>query len=343
MDALEFLKQIEDKSINLIVIDPPYNINKDSWDKIEDYEVWLKSIIVEIQRVLKENGSFYIFHSEMLVVADLISWINLYTKFIFKQFIVWNKRFDKASNKGFLDGFVVVDALRNYQQMAEYILFYSFQDDTGLSKVYADTNNFKSIRDYMIQEKIKANLKTCKQINTILEVDTNGGGMASHYFSEDAKQWTFPTKEAYLKLQSKTGYFQKTYEELEKEYKDYKNKYLGLIETYESQRYTFNNQKTHHSVWDYELVGKKGNHITPKPIELIKNIIVHSSNKGDLVLDCFMGTGTVAQACKELNRDFIGCDSCEDYVKTANVILSQTKLEVKQEAMQSEARHSSQA
>ena len=65
MDALEFLKQIEDKSINLIVIDPPYNINKDSWDKLEDYENWLKSVILELQRVLKDNGSFYMFHSEM--------------------------------------------------------------------------------------------------------------------------------------------------------------------------------------------------------------------------------------------------------------------------------------
>lgn len=326
MDCFNFLKDIPNKSVDLIIIDPPYNINKDSWDKIEDYENWLKSVVLELQRVLKDNGSFYIFHSEMLIVADLITWINFYTKFVFKQFIVWNKRFDKARNKGFLDGFVVVDALRNYQQMAEYILFYTFQDDTGLSKVYADTDNFKSIREYMINEKKKADLRTCKQINTLLEVDTNGGGMASHYFSEDAKQWTFPTKEAYLKLQSKTGYFTKPYEELEQDYKDSKNKYLGLIETYESQTYIFNNQKIHHSVWDYELVGKKENHITPKPLELIKNIILHSSKENQVVLDCFMGSGTTAKASKELKRNFIGCDNKQEYVDLANKRLQQEVL-----------------
>lgn len=33
-DGLEFIKKLPDKSINLICIDPPYNIGKDSWDII---------------------------------------------------------------------------------------------------------------------------------------------------------------------------------------------------------------------------------------------------------------------------------------------------------------------
>jgi len=304
MDALEFLKQIEDKSINLVVIDPPYNINKDSWDKIEDYENWLKSVILELQRVLKDNGSFYMFHSEMEVIADFMQWFRKDTNFIFRQFIVWNKRFDKAKNKGFLDGFVVVDALRNYQQMAEYILFYTKTDIRGIKR-------------YLRDEKEKSNL-TLLQINNLFGINISDG-IAKRYFGDS--QFEVPTEDKY-KIMQETGFWKKDYSEIS---------------------YTYNNQKTHHSVWDYELVNKKGNHITPKPVELIKNIILHSSKEGDIVLDCFMGSGTTAIACKELNRKFIGCDSCEDYVKTVNVILSQTKLEVKQEAMQSEARHSSQA
>lgn len=37
------------------------------------------------------------------------------------------------------------------------------------------------------------------------------------------------------------------------------------------------------------------------------------SNPGDLVLDFAMGSGTTGLACKNLNRNFIGCDVEEEY------------------------------
>lgn len=58
-------------------------------------------------------------------------------------------------------------------------------------------------------------------------------------------------------------------------------------------------------------------HITPKPLAMIERIIKASSNKGDLVLDCFMGSGTTALAAKKLERNFIGTDSNLSYVKIA--------------------------
>jgi len=60
---------------------------------------------------------------------------------------------------------------------------------------------------------------------------------------------------------------------------------------------------------------KKKFSIVVKPIKLIERLILTSSNKNDLVLDCFLGSGTTAVACKNLNRKFIGCDDDEDYVK----------------------------
>ena len=47
---------------------------------------------------------------------------------------------------------------------------------------------------------------------------------------------------------------------------------------------------------------------TQKPKELIARIIKASSNEGDLVADFYMGSGTTAEVCKDLNRNFIGCD-----------------------------------
>lgn len=47
---------------------------------------------------------------------------------------------------------------------------------------------------------------------------------------------------------------------------------------------------------------------TQKPLALLERIILASSNPGDLVMDCFLGSGTTAVAAVKNGRDFIGCD-----------------------------------
>ena len=56
-------------------------------------------------------------------------------------------------------------------------------------------------------------------------------------------------------------------------------------------------------------------HPTPKYTEAIEDIIKNLSKEGDLVLDCFMGSGSTGIACKNLNRDFIGMELDEKYFK----------------------------
>ena len=62
---------------------------------------------------------------------------------------------------------------------------------------------------------------------------------------------------------------------------------------------------------------QKMEHITPKPYELIERIIRASSNKGDLVLDCFVGGGTTAIVAQKLERNFLCCDNDKRYVDIA--------------------------
>lgn len=56
-------------------------------------------------------------------------------------------------------------------------------------------------------------------------------------------------------------------------------------------------------------------HPTIKPLSLIKNFIINSSNENDIVLDCFSGSGTTCVAAKELNRRFIGIEIDPHYHK----------------------------
>ena len=64
-------------------------------------------------------------------------------------------------------------------------------------------------------------------------------------------------------------------------------------------------------------------HPTEKPTALIRQLIKNSSNKEDLVLDPFMGSGSTAKSCVELERNYIGFELSEKYCKVANKRLAQ--------------------
>lgn len=63
---------------------------------------------------------------------------------------------------------------------------------------------------------------------------------------------------------------------------------------------------------------KKFGHPTIKPLSIIENLIKNSSVEGEVVLDPFLGSGTTAVACKELNRQYIGFEIDEKYYNIAN-------------------------
>jgi len=64
-------------------------------------------------------------------------------------------------------------------------------------------------------------------------------------------------------------------------------------------------------------------HPTQKPLDLFCELIEKHSNKGDLVIDPFLGSGTTAIAAIKNNRNFRGCDIDAKYVKTAQARLDE--------------------
>ncbi len=70
--------------------------------------------------------------------------------------------------------------------------------------------------------------------------------------------------------------------------------------------------------------GKKV-HSTQKPEELLKRVLLSSSNPGDSILDPFMGSGTTGAMSKLLGRNFTGIESSEEYVKIARERIDKIK------------------
>lgn len=68
-DCIETLRDLQEKSVDLIFADPPYNLGKDfgndsdSWNNRQEYLKWCYTWIDECFRVLKDDGTFYLMNS----------------------------------------------------------------------------------------------------------------------------------------------------------------------------------------------------------------------------------------------------------------------------------------
>lgn len=62
---------------------------------------------------------------------------------------------------------------------------------------------------------------------------------------------------------------------------------------------------------------EKTPHPTQKPEELLRRLVLASSNPGDLVLDPFLGSGTTAVVAEQLKRKWKGCDLSAEYCEWA--------------------------
>ena len=103
-DCLVGMKRIPDKSVDLVITSPPYNIGKMKSNHIkygtysgndmkeEEYQKWQLEILSECHRVLKDTGSIFYNHKVRIkkgVATHPLEWL-LKTEFVLKQEITWD-------------------------------------------------------------------------------------------------------------------------------------------------------------------------------------------------------------------------------------------------------------
>jgi len=310
-DCLVEMQKIPDKSIDLILADPPYfeikgKFDFGKWKTFADYLIDVEKWAVECKRLLKENGTLFWFGDEKRIA---------YTQIIFDKYfgllnsLVWWK----YNLRGGCFGSSGSDLIRSFPICTERILMYS-------NDVYNLTQCVYSGRDYIRSEIIRAKGKIkLKDINAALGTASNGGGVASSCLSLNKAEPTMFTKEMYNKLRVwlNNG---KEYEYLRKEYED-------LRKEYEDLRRCFNNSRNLTEVLQFNSdTSNKFEHETIKPMSLIQSLILTCSKENDIIFDPFLGSGTTAIACQSLHRNFIGIEISPEYCKIAEDRLRQQIL-----------------
>ena len=96
-DCLDVLRMLPDKSVQLIVCDPPYNILMAHWDEYVDYIGWATHWLLEARRVLADSGNFVIFGGLQYQgeagggdLLSIISEVRRQKLFNLVNLIIWN-------------------------------------------------------------------------------------------------------------------------------------------------------------------------------------------------------------------------------------------------------------
>ena len=277
-DTLDKLQAIKDETVDLVIADPPYfKVINQKWDYVwktdEQYLEWSQKWINQIIRVLRKGGSFYLF-GYFRVLPYLMSNLKN-TELEFRQQIIIDKGLRSISGRK-------TSTYRMFPNVTESILFFV-------------KDNKKFIKPLLKKRQEELKL-TSKEINELLGVKSNGGGMWSIYTGKNICE-QLPTEEFWNKLQ----------------------KILKFKYDYKKLSQTFNIIPGFTDVWrDIDFYKEKKFHPTQKPAELIERLLLSSSNANDLVLDPFAGSGSTIINCLKNQRDCITIEIDKNYFDIIN-------------------------
>lgn len=310
-DSLEEMKKIPDHSIALVLTDPPYhstkkkNITGDTaFGSDTEYVEWMREYGKEWKRILKYNGSVFCFCS-----SEMSPWLQVMFSEEFNVLgeITWTK-----PNAPGYDGWkqkMKKESLRQWYPHSERIIF--------MEPAY-EGNIFRSYFGNKLREWRKT---AGLSMNYLAEVTqsygkVNHGGAISNW--EAGRN--IPSKEQYTKIINallETGKFEE----------------LPLFEDM-IRPFNVNGSVEFTDVWTFENVRQyRGKHPAEKPLELLKHAICATTYEGDIVLDCFGGSGATANAALDTNRKCISIEiekKWSDYAveRIAGRDIKQLSLEV---------------
>jgi adenine-specific DNA-methyltransferase len=303
-DCLELMKTLPDASVDLILTDPPYfKVKNEPWDnqwsKPGHFLSWLDQVLAQFQRILKPNGSLYLFASPKMAarVEILIA-----ERFNVLNSIRWHKAdgWHKKARK---------EDLRSYQSPWEACIFAERYGANPYAPLPRDVQiAHEPIRAYLAAEFAKAGWRR-DDVNRICGTASIAGG---HYAARS--QWSFPEPQHYKSLQDAApcGVLARDYETLRIEYEQLRRQFAITADV------------SHTDLWTFDPVRPyPGKHPCEKPSAMLEHIITASSSPGDVVFDAFTGTGSTGIAAVKLGRDFIGCEMSEQHHADASSRIAQ--------------------
>ena len=304
LDVLQILAEDANVcgKVNLIYIDPPYSTGgifqtrsqKDAYSDTlvgNDYLEFMQRRIILLHKLLSDEGSFYIHLDSKMLFHIKLMLDDIFGGNNFQGMITRKKCKPKNYTR------------KTYGNISDYILFYAKTNKPVWNRPFDEWTDEKMLKEYpFIEEKTGRRYKKVP-IHAPGARNGESGKMWHGMMPPQGKHWQFVPDT--LELMDKRGeiYWSSNGNPRRKVYLEnskgipVQDIWLDYLDS--------NNQNT-----------KGTGYPTEKNPEMLKRIIEASSNKGDLILDCFAGSGTTLSVADELERKWIGIDSSQEAICT---------------------------
>jgi len=300
-DSLALIRLIPDKSISLILTDPPYHATKKKniygdthFEEDKHYLEWMKKYSIEWRRILKPNGSLFCYcDSSMSARLEVL----FSEDFNILSHVVWTK----PNEPGF-DGWkgkMKKESLRQWYPHSERIIFAEPAMDGNLHR--------SPFGEFLRENRLKCRLSG-HQLTELIGAygKVNHGGAVSNW---EAGRNT-PSRDQYEKICEaflETGKI------------DYMPPYEDVI-----RPFIMDGSKEFTDIWNFPSVRPyKGKHPAEKPLDMLQHAIEATTYPGDIVLDCFAGSGSTSMAAASLDRMSISIEIEQRWI---DVISTRLKL-----------------
>lgn len=303
-DSLEKIKLIPDASISLILTDPPYHstkkdniANDKAFGTDDDFIFWMREYFFEWKRILKPNGSIFMFCSSAMSAKLEVA---MSENFNMLSHVVWSK----PNDPGF-DGWkgkMKKESLRQWYPHSERILFAEPATNGNLKRSWF--GNF--LREMRTKAQISGHQLT-ELTGSYGKV--NHGGAVSNW--ETGRN--IPSREQYDKICEVligTGKIN--------DMPDYED-VIRKFEVSADIQFT--------DVWDFNSVRPyNGKHPAEKPLEMLEHCINATTFEDDIILDCFGGSGSTSIASLNLNRYSISIELEKEWYEVIKMRLENYKV-----------------
>lgn len=273
-DCIQYLKTLGDESVDLICVDPPYfEILADAWDN-----QW------------RDQDAY-------------LEWCRQWTEECFRVlkpgrcFYVWGTTKEDTFLRYKLD---ILNNIKDAYYKNWIIWAYDWGGRTKktFARKHEDLLMYSKGKDFLFNAD---DVRVQRAVKTNMNIQRKIGLIESHL--ETPRKWRNAKDQHSWE---KYSYNTKTTLELQEE-----------LNSLKSKDATFAKGKIPTDVWtkNNHTTSKEyaGWHPTQKPIALLERIIKANTNPGDLVVDCFVGSGSTMIAAANTGRSFAGCEFHKDY------------------------------
>ncbi|MDN4607183.1 DNA-methyltransferase [Sporosarcina highlanderae] len=301
-DSTELLKMITPNSINLSIWSPPYHVGKE-YEKDQTYDEWksMMSTVIRLHFEILKPGSFLVIN-----IDDILA---------FKDPTI--PKFQAANTAKLRVGVTKEDILSKLEQepsLTKHQLAAIF----GCSEQTIDRRlNGNNIRGGKYADQTRVKL-----VGGLIEEFAYEAGL----YLYDRRIWS---KDPAWQTSQWHSSSYRSVQEFEYLYFFWKpgETQIDRSKLTKEEWVTWGSR----GIWEIPSVRRNDDHVAKFPEELPRRVIKLLTNEEDLVLDCFMGSGTTAVAAIKENRKYIGIEKELKYVslsrKNINRVLNEIEVE----------------